>query len=83
MQKLSHVLGICQVYEHRVVRFEVFTATKIHVAVFWVAAPCSVMVGHQRFGDLAAAKTTTRTPRRVTTSVTRDHIVSTWDALLL
>jgi len=31
-------------------RFEVFTAVKIQVEVFWVVTPCSVAVGHQRFG---------------------------------
>jgi hypothetical protein len=31
-------------------RFEVFTAIKIEVMVFWVLMPCSVVVGYQRFG---------------------------------
>jgi hypothetical protein len=30
-------------------RFEVFTAVKIQVQVFWVVKPCSVVVGYQRF----------------------------------
>jgi hypothetical protein len=30
-------------------RFEVCTAVKIQVAVFWIMAPCSVVVGYQRF----------------------------------
>jgi hypothetical protein len=30
-------------------RFEVFTAVKIHVKVFWVVTPRSVAVGYQRF----------------------------------
>jgi hypothetical protein len=31
---------------NRYVRFEVFTAVKIQVKVFWVVTPCSVVVGH-------------------------------------
>jgi hypothetical protein len=31
-------------------RFQVFTAVKIHVEVFWVVTPCSVVVGYERFG---------------------------------
>jgi hypothetical protein len=31
-------------------RFEVFMAVKIHVEVFWVVTPCSVVVRYQRFG---------------------------------
>jgi hypothetical protein len=34
------------------VRFLVPTAVKIHVVVFWVVAPCNVVVGYQRFGGL-------------------------------
>jgi len=30
--------------------FEIFTATKIQVVVFWVMTPCSDVVGYQRFG---------------------------------
>jgi hypothetical protein len=33
----------------KVARFEVFTAMKIQVVVFWVVSPCNV-VGYQRFG---------------------------------
>jgi hypothetical protein len=29
--------------------FEDFTPVKIHVGVFWVVTPCSVVVGYQRF----------------------------------
>jgi hypothetical protein len=29
-------------------RFEVFMAVKIQVEVFWVVAPCSVVVGYQQ-----------------------------------
>jgi len=32
------------------VRFEVFTAVKILVEVFWVLTPCGVAVGYQCFG---------------------------------
>jgi hypothetical protein len=28
-------------------RFEIFTAVKIQVEVFWVVMPCSVVVGYQ------------------------------------
>jgi len=28
----------------------VFIAVKIRVEIFWVVAPCSVVVGYQRFG---------------------------------
>jgi len=31
-------------------RFDVFMAVKIQVEVFWVVMPCSVVVGHRRFG---------------------------------
>jgi len=31
--------------------FEVFTAVKIQVEVFWVVTSCSVVVGYQRFGE--------------------------------
>jgi hypothetical protein len=31
-------------------RFEVFTAVKIHVKVFWVLTPRSAVVGYQPFG---------------------------------
>jgi len=27
-------------------RYEVFTVVKIHVTVFWVVTPCSVVVGY-------------------------------------
>jgi hypothetical protein len=30
--------------------FEIFTAMKVQVEVFWVMTPCSVAVGCQRFG---------------------------------
>jgi hypothetical protein len=30
-------------------RFEVFTAVKIQVQVFWVVTPCNDVVGYQRF----------------------------------
>jgi len=30
-------------------RFEVLTAMKIQVAVFWVATPCGVVVGYPNF----------------------------------
>jgi hypothetical protein len=30
-------------------RYEVFTAVKIQVDVFWVVTPCSVVVGYRRF----------------------------------
>jgi hypothetical protein len=33
-----------------VVKFEVFTAMKIHEATLWAVTPCSDVVGHQRFG---------------------------------
>jgi len=33
-------------------KFEVFTAVKIQVEVFWVLTPFSVVVGHQRFRGL-------------------------------
>jgi hypothetical protein len=33
------------------VRFEVFTAVKIQVEVFWVMKPFSVVVAYQRFGE--------------------------------
>jgi len=29
--------------------FEAFTAVKIHVEVFWILTPCSVVIGYQRF----------------------------------
>jgi hypothetical protein len=32
-------------------KFEVFTAVKIHVEVFWVVTPCSVVVGYQHPED--------------------------------
>jgi hypothetical protein len=31
-------------------RFEVFTAVKIQVAVFWIMTPCNDVAGYQRFG---------------------------------
>jgi hypothetical protein len=31
-------------------RFEVFTAAKIQVEVFWIVMPCRVAVGYQHFG---------------------------------
>jgi hypothetical protein len=31
-------------------RFEIFTAMKIQIVIFWVVTPCSNMVGYQRFG---------------------------------
>jgi len=31
-------------------RFEVFTAMKIKVAVFWVVTTCNDVVGYQSFG---------------------------------
>jgi len=31
-------------------RFEVFTAVKIQVEIFWVVTQCSVVAGYQRFG---------------------------------
>jgi hypothetical protein len=37
--------------------FEVFTAVKIHVEIFWVMMLCSVVVGYQRFGGHAASIT--------------------------
>jgi hypothetical protein len=30
--------------------FEVFTAVKIQIEVFWVVTPCSVVLGYRRFG---------------------------------
>jgi len=33
----------------RFAAFEVFTAVKIQVEVFWVVTPCSVVVGYRRF----------------------------------
>jgi hypothetical protein len=30
--------------------FEIFTAVKIHVSVFWVVTPCSDVVGYYNFG---------------------------------
>jgi len=30
--------------------FEVFTAMKIQIVVFWVVMPCSDVVGYRRFG---------------------------------
>jgi hypothetical protein len=30
-------------------KFDVFTAMKMQVAVFWVVTPCSVVVGYRRF----------------------------------
>jgi len=32
-------------------RFQVVTALKIQVEVFWVVTPYSVVVGYQRFGE--------------------------------
>jgi hypothetical protein len=32
-------------------RFEVFTTVSIHVEIFWVLEPFSVVVGYQRFGE--------------------------------
>jgi hypothetical protein len=31
-------------------RFLVFTAVKIHIEVFWILTPRSVVVGYERFG---------------------------------
>jgi hypothetical protein len=45
----------CEVGSHRagqeipVARFEVFTAVKIHLEVFWVVSSSGVVVGYQRF----------------------------------
>jgi cephalosporin hydroxylase len=33
-----------------IARFQIFTAVKIQVEVFWVVTPYSVAVGYQRFG---------------------------------
>jgi len=33
-------------------RFEVFTAVKIQVEVFWVVTMCSDTIGYRRFGGL-------------------------------
>lgn len=30
--------------------FEVFTAVKMWIVVFWVVAPCSIVGGYLRFG---------------------------------
>jgi hypothetical protein len=35
-------------------RFDVLTAVKIRVEIFWVVTPCNDSVGYQRFEDLAA-----------------------------
>jgi len=35
---------------YHVARFEVFTTVKIQFVVFWLIAPCSVVVGYQSFG---------------------------------
>jgi hypothetical protein len=34
-----------------VARFEMFTAAKIRVDVFWILRLCSVVVGNRRFGE--------------------------------
>jgi hypothetical protein len=39
-------------FKNLVTRFGVFMAMKVEVMVFWVAKPCSVMVGYQHFGEL-------------------------------
>jgi hypothetical protein len=31
-------------------RYDVFTAVKIQVEVFWVVTPCCVVIAYQRFG---------------------------------
>jgi hypothetical protein len=36
-------------------RYEVFTAAKIHVEVFWVVTPCSVVVAYKHFRGPAAS----------------------------
>jgi hypothetical protein len=47
-------------------RFEVFTAVKIQVQVYWVLTPCSVVVGYRRFGGYWCVPATTL---RVVTTV--------------
>jgi hypothetical protein len=32
-------------------RFEVFMAVKIHIAVFWIMTPCSLVGGYQHIGE--------------------------------
>jgi len=38
--------GYLQIYA----RLEIFTATKIQGAVFWILTPCNDVVGYRRFG---------------------------------
>jgi len=33
-------------------RFELFTAMKIQVEVFWVVTPCDIVVGYRQHGRL-------------------------------
>jgi hypothetical protein len=42
------------------VRFEVFTAVKIKVVVFWVVMLCSVVVGYQHFRVKMEVKSSTK-----------------------
>jgi hypothetical protein len=48
-------------YKHT--RFEVFTAVRIQVEVFWVVMLCSIVVGYQCFRGLNRYPTTASQPR--------------------
>jgi len=44
------VLRISSYVNNDDARFEVFTAVEMELMVCWFVAPCSVVVGYQRFG---------------------------------
>jgi hypothetical protein len=40
---------ISQIIKFPDARFEVFTAVKVELVVFWLLAPCGMVVGYQSF----------------------------------
>jgi len=60
-------------------RFEVFTALKIQVTVFWAVTLCDVVVGYQPFGEPCCFRTTTTT----TTTTNATSAAATTDCLVL
>jgi hypothetical protein len=68
------------------VRYEVFTAVKIQVEVFWIVISCNVVVGYQCVRDVCCSETfvsyhnTTTQPRRPQLEL-RCHqvLLKSWD----
>jgi hypothetical protein len=58
---VSLCLVYFNIYHLPYASFEVFTAVEIEVQVFWVVAPCSVILGYQHFrGPLISYHNITR-----------------------